>query len=192
MAIVSYEDVRRRRIEENNQVMESLGLLDLSKSLQPMKKKKKLTTQKNPIDPIEVWRSLRLAGMPVMSYKDHELTPLMKLQVAQDKKIPAQHMTAVNQGEKVYKNIKNPTYMRLMSYQDIARSSLYHMDPLTGFGLKKVQGRPRHIFEPSHLCEVEKICPHCDSTKNEFQYFNNNSVLQPRYKCLTCTHMNKL
>jgi hypothetical protein len=36
--VVSYEDVRKQRMEENKQKMEALGLLGLSQSLKPVKK----------------------------------------------------------------------------------------------------------------------------------------------------------
>ena len=175
---MSYDDFRRQRIEENNRVLESLGLLDFSKSLQLVKKKRKLTCRKSPVDPLDVRRSSRLAGRPTVSYKDQELTPLMRLRDTREKQTLAQHMAAMDQTEEVFKNIKNHVCVKL----DLASG-----ENNGNYESRRVRGRPRSIFEPDHLCGVEKTCPDCGSTKNEFQYFSNNSVLQPRYNCLTCT-----
>ena len=153
---ISYDEVRRQRIEENNRVLESLGLLDLSKSLQPVKKKRQWTSRKCPVDPTQVRRSSRLAGRVAVNYNNQELMPLMRLRDSRERQTLVGHMATMNQT-----NTNNES--------------------------RGVRGRPRSIFEPDHLCGVEKICPNCGSTKNEFQYFNNNSVLQPRYKCLDCT-----
>ena len=54
---------------------------------------------------------------------------------------------------------------------------------------KKVKGRPRYIHEPEQLCGVKKTCLKCSSAENQFQYFNNNSISQPRYKCLHCSKL---
>ena len=37
--LVSYEEARKLRVEENNRKMQALGLFDLSKSLKPVKNK---------------------------------------------------------------------------------------------------------------------------------------------------------
>lgn len=42
------------------------------------------------------------------------------------------------------------------------------------------------IVEPAHLVGVVKQCLHCTSTQNQFRYFNNGRVNQPRYLCHGC------
>ena len=84
-------------------------------------------------------------------------------------------MAAVDQAKEVSKNIKNCVYVK----QDLANE-----EDNGNYESRRVQDRPRSIFEPDHLCQLEKICQDCCSTKNKFQYFNNNSVLQPQYKIL--------
>lgn len=40
--------------------------------------------------------------------------------------------------------------------------------------------------EPAHLVGLQKKCPRCQCSNLKFLFYNNRSVLQPRYKCLGC------
>ena len=131
----SYEDVRKQRMAENNKKMEALGLLSLSKSLLPEKKntpvKRLQNSRKIPTEgeyAMEARRSTRLGGKPAVSYRDQlDLLPGMRQRVVRDRQplarrylSDAARMAAIDEAEEVFKDIKNPGFVKPMMHSHIA------------------------------------------------------------------------
>lgn len=137
--VVSYEDVRKQRMEENKQKMEALGLLGLSQSLKPVKKnaatvKRPANTRRIPAEgefAREARRSSRLGGKPAVSYRDQlDLMPGMRMRLwvgSRDRQplarrylSDAARMEAVDAAEEVYKGIVRPAFVKPMLHSHTA------------------------------------------------------------------------
>ncbi|KAK8568157.1 hypothetical protein V6N13_106091 [Hibiscus sabdariffa] len=81
-AELSYEEMRRKRLEENKKRMEELNLKNLSQALKsksPKSSPGKPRTPRKPVEPTAVRRSSRVADMPKPNYKDVPIEPLERL-----------------------------------------------------------------------------------------------------------------
>lgn len=134
--VVSYEEARKQRVEENNRKMQALGLFDLSKSLKPVKSKelvrrpsngRKIVTQGE--FALEARRSSRVAGKPAVSYRDQlDLLPGMRFRTASRERQPlarrylsdTARMVAIDAAEEVFKEIKNPAFVKPMLHSHTA------------------------------------------------------------------------
>ncbi|GMI88229.1 hypothetical protein like AT3G19184 [Hibiscus trionum] len=81
-AELSYEEMRRKRLEENKKRMEELNLKNLSQALKsntPKSSPGKPRTPRKPVELSAVRRSSRVADMPKPNYKDVPIEPLERL-----------------------------------------------------------------------------------------------------------------
>lgn len=131
--VVSYEDVRKQRMEENNRKMEALGLVGLSASVKknaPVKRP--LHSRRIPVEgefALEARRSSRLGGKAAVSYSDQvDLMWGMRMRVGTRERQPlprrylsdAARMAAVDLAEEVYKDVKNPAFVKPMLHSHTA------------------------------------------------------------------------
>lgn len=130
--LVSYEEARKQRMEENKLKMEALGLFDLSKSLKPAKKefvRRPPNSRKVGEFASEARRSSRVAGKPAISYRDQlDLLPGMRFRSASRDRQPlarrylsdVARMAAIDAAEEVFKTIKNPAFVKPMLHSHTA------------------------------------------------------------------------
>lgn len=131
---LSYEDARKQRVEENNRRMAELGLFDLSKSLKEVKNvasarkplaKRKVSSQELTT---EARRSGRNAGKMVSYREQLDMMPGMRMRcgtrdrqsLARRYLSDAARMAAVDAAEEVYKDIKNPAFVKPMLHSHTA------------------------------------------------------------------------
>lgn len=134
--LVSYEEARRQRVEENNRKMQALGLFDLSQSLKPVKNKSLVKRPPNARRIVaqgefaqEARRSSRVAGKPAVTYRDQlDMLPGMRMRSASRDRQPlarrylsdVARMAAIDAAEEVYKGIKNPAFVKPMLHSHTA------------------------------------------------------------------------
>lgn len=129
----SYEEARKQRLEENKKRMEELGLMKLSNSL-----KQTTTSPRKPLKRrlpsleelgLEARRSSRVAGKPVVSYRDQvEHIPGMRARCGTRERhglarryfSEKARMAAIDAAEEVFKDLQHPAFVKPMLHSHTA------------------------------------------------------------------------
>lgn len=132
MAAMSYEEARKERLEQNKRRMEELGLVNLAKELKKPKIPRKPAEPKTELQQ-EARRSSRVAAKPVVIYKEQsrrvpggtrnssEARERRERQVLRRRYLTeAARKAAIEAAEEVFKNIKNPAFVKPMQHSRIS------------------------------------------------------------------------
>ncbi len=131
---VGYEEIRRKRIEENMKRMKELGLVELSRSLAPVKSCTPTKTVRRKMASsqdlgTEARRSSRVANKPPVDYRDQTDVPGLRARCGtrSDRQgLPRKYMSdkarmaAIDAADEVNKGLVNPAFVKPMLHSHTA------------------------------------------------------------------------
>jgi hypothetical protein len=131
---VGYEEIRRKRIEENMKRMKELGLVELSRSLAPVKSCTPTKTVRRKMASsqdlgMEARRSSRVANKPPVDYRDQTDVPGLRARCGtrSDRQgLPRKYMSdkarmaAIDAADEVNKGLVNPAFVKPMLHSHTA------------------------------------------------------------------------
>lgn len=129
MGEISYEDMRKQRVEENKKMMGELGLFELSKKVKGETSPKKAVKRKLPSLEelgLEARRSSRVASKPAVSYNEAPTYAGPKEKVETRYGLQKQYlsdkrrMAAIDKAEEIFKGLRNPAFIKPLLHSHTA------------------------------------------------------------------------
>jgi len=127
---LSYEELRKQRLEENKKMMGELGLLELSKNIKGQTSPKKTVKRKMPsLEELgsEARRSSRVAAKPAVSYNDGPVYKGEKVEKVETRYglqrqylSDRRRMAAIDAAEEVFKGLRNPAFIKPLLHSHTA------------------------------------------------------------------------